>query len=324
MYLDFFLNVLLFVPFGFGVSAQACKRGGSRWASLLLALLAGAGVSYTVEVLQFYIPARDSGWEDMVSNTMGSVAGFFLFELCAGAILGTLSKCEDSFGRWLSPRRAALLLAAYFLACFGISALLQNRTRLSNWDPQCALFVGNDASGQHPWGGQINLLHIWNRALPDKAIRQFIGQQSAEDQSTGLLASYDFTGSPPYRDRTNFLPKLDWTSEQPPFTNARALELDAKSWLRTQFPVENLTQAIRKSSQFTVHIVCTPAAIQGVNGRIVSLSQSAENVNFHLRQDGSTLVFYFRNPLSARRSMLAWYVRGVFQAGQARDIVAVL
>src|ERR1700674_1098533 len=45
MYSDFFLNVLLFVPFGFGVSAQVCKRGGSRWTSLLLALLAGAGVS---------------------------------------------------------------------------------------------------------------------------------------------------------------------------------------------------------------------------------------------------------------------------------------
>ena len=114
-----------------------------------------------------------------------------------------------------------------------------------------------------------------------------------------------------------------WTPEQPQFTNARAPELGARSWLRTQFPVENLTQEIRKSSQFTVHIVCTPAAIQGASGRIVSLSQSADNVNFHLRQEGPALVFYFRNPLSARRSMLAWYVRGVFQAGQARDIVAI-
>ena len=322
MYLDFFLNVLLFVPFGFGVSAQARKRGGSRWVSLLLALLAGAGVSYTVEVLQFYIPARDSGWEDVISNTMGSVAGFFLFELCGGAILEKMSKCEDSFEGWLSPRRAALLLAAYFAACFGISALLQNKTRLSNWDPQCILFVGNDASGQHPWRGQITLLQIWNRALPDNAIRQFIGRQSADDESTGLLGSYDFTGSPPYRDRTNFLPELGWTPEQPQFTNARAPELDARSWLSTKFPVENLTQEIRKSSQFTVHIVCTPAAIQGANGRIVSLSQATDNVNFHLRQEGPALVFYFRNPLSATRSMLAWYVRGVFQAGQARDIVA--
>src|ERR1700688_1952493 len=62
-YTDFFLNVLLFVPFGFGICAQVRKRGGSRWAALLLAFAAGAGVSYLVEALQFYIPARDSGWE---------------------------------------------------------------------------------------------------------------------------------------------------------------------------------------------------------------------------------------------------------------------
>ena len=48
-----------------------------------------------VEVLQFYIPARDSGWEDVISNSMGSVAGFFLFQLCGGAILEELSKWED-------------------------------------------------------------------------------------------------------------------------------------------------------------------------------------------------------------------------------------
>ena len=59
-----------------------------------------------------------------------------------------------------------------------------------------------------------------------------------------------------------------------------------------------------------------------MNGRIVSLSQSADNVNFHLRQEGQFLVFWFRNPLSATRSMLAWRVPGVFEAGKMRDIVA--
>lgn len=323
MYLDFFLNVLLFVPFGFGLSAQACKRGGSRWFSLVLALLAGAAVSYTVEVLQFYIPARDSGWEDVISNTMGSVAGFFLFEICGGAILKKMSKLENSFAGWLMPRRAALLLTIYFAACFGISAILQTKTRLSDWDSQCTLFVGNDASGQHPWRGQISLLQIWNRALSDHAVHQLAGSQSGAGANTGLLGSYNFSGLPPYRDGTNFLPQLGWTPEQPQPTNARALELDATSWLSTKLPVENLTKEIRKSSQFTVHIVCTPAAIQGASGRIVSLSQATDNVNFHLRQEGPSLVFYIRNPLSATHSMLAWYIRGVFQPGQSRDIVAI-
>ena len=320
---DFLLNILLFVPFGFGLSALVRKRGGSQRTSLLLALLAGAGVSYVVELLQLYIPARDSGWEDVFSNTTGSVAGFFLFELCGAALLKELSKYEDSFEGWLSPRRAALLLAVYFGVWFGISALLQMETRLSNWDPQCTLFVGNDASGQHPWRGQAFLLQIWNRALPEKAIRRIIGRELADDANTGLLGNYDFTSSPPYQDQRNFLPALDWTPKQPLFANARASELDARSWLRTKFPVENLTREIKKSSQFTVHIVCAPAAIQGANGRIVSLSQSDDNVNFHLRQEGANLVFWFRNPLSETRSVLAWYVRGAFEAGKVRDIVAV-
>jgi glycopeptide antibiotics resistance protein len=319
---DLFLNVLLFVPFGFGLCAKLHKRGSSRWTSLLLALAVGAGASYMVEFLQFYIPARDSGWLDVITNTAGSVAGFFLFELCGGAILKELSKWERSFDAWLSPRRTTLLLAVYFAACFGISVHLQNETRLSNWDPQCILVVGNDASGTNAWRGQIFLLQIWNRALPEQAIRQVAARKPVENTSTGLLGSYDFTSLPPYRDQRNLSPPLGWTPEQPQFMNARASELDARSWLRTQFPVENLTREIEKSNQFTVHIVCAPAATQDANGRIVSLSQSTDNVNFHLRQEGASLVFWFRNPLSERHSVLAWTVPGAFEAGKTRDIVA--
>jgi VanZ family protein len=319
--LDFFLNVLLFVPFGFGVSAQMRKRGGGRWTSFLLALAVGAGVSYTVEVLQFYIPARDSGWEDVISNTTGSVAGFFLFEVCGGAVLVRLSGWEDSFEKWLSPRRAVFLLVAYFAVCFGISLLLQNETRLSNWDPRCVLFVGNDASGQKPWRGQVFLLQIWNRTLPENAIRRIAAREPAENEIVGLLGSYDFTTSPPYQDQRNLLPALGWVPQQPSLTSVRASQLDARFWLSTKLPVENLTQEIKKSSQFTVHIVCAPATADA-DGRIVSLSQSGSNVNFNLRQEGQFLVFFFRNPLSEKRSGLAWRVDDAFEAGKTRDIVA--
>jgi VanZ family protein len=320
--MDFSLNILLFVPFGVGIAAQARKRGSSRWISFLLALVLGAGVSYTVELLQFYIPARDSGWEDVISNSMGSVAGFVFFELCGGVLLEELSKWENAFEGWLTPLRAALLLAAYFVACFGISARLQSDTRLSNWDPRCVLFVGNDASGQNPWKGQIFRLQIWNRALSDQEVRRVVGPESADDSSTGFLGSYDFTGPAPYQDSRKFLPALGWTPEQPQITAARAPEWGPKSWLSTNTPVENLTREIKKSSQFTIHIVGAPAANEDVNGRIFSFSQSAGNVNFLLREEGQFLVLRLRNPLSATRSLLAWYVPGAFEPGKTRDIVA--
>jgi hypothetical protein len=320
--LDFFLNVLLFVPFGFGLSARAHGRSSSRRSSFLLALAAGASVSYIVELLQLYIPTRDSGWEDVLSNATGSVAGFILFELWGGAILEKMSNLEELLEGWLSPRRVVLSLAAYFAVCFGISAILQNETSLSGWDPQSILTVGNDATGENPWKGQVFLLQIWNRALPEEEMRRISGQKSAEDASAGLLTSYDFTGLQPYQDQRNFLPALSWTPEQPKSSNARATDLDARSWLRTKSPVENLTREIKKSNQFTVHLVCTPAETEDVYGRIVSLSQSSKSVNFHLWQQASNLVFWFRNPLTERRSYLAWVVPGAFEAGKVRDIVA--
>lgn len=324
-FLDFFLNVLLFVPFGFGLTARMRRRVRTGWIPALVALAVGAGVSYTVEVLQFYIPARDSGWEDVISNSSGSVAGFFLFEFCGSAVLEELSMWEDSFVGWLSPFRVSLLLAAYFAASFGISVHLQKETRLSNWDPQSILSVGNDASGRSPWSGRVFLLQIWNRALSEQTIRGITGRESAGDARTGLLGSYDFTGSPPYRpyqDRGNFLPALAWTPQLPLMAVAGAAEINAKSWLSSGLPVANLTDAIRKTNQFTVHVVCEPAATPYVTGRIVSLSQSADNVNLSLRQDGQFLYFWFRNPLSETRSILAWRVRGAFETGKVRDIVA--
>ncbi len=322
-FLDFFLNILLFIPFGFGLSARARKRGNGRWAAFLVAIIVGALTSYIVEVVQFYIPERDSGWEDVFSNTAGSVVGFLLFEICGGALLVAMSKCESLLEAWLSPYRAALLLMVYFAIWFGISVPLQKQTRLSNWDARCLLVVGNDASGQHLWKGHVSLLQIWNRALPAQAIRELKDGKSGDETSAGLLGSYDFKDSPPYRDQRNSLPTLKKTSARSQITNREIPESDSPSWLSSQIPVENLTREIEKSSHFTVHIaVRPPEAMQDSNGYIVSLSQSENNINFHLRQEGDSLVLWFRNPLSERRSKLAWYIHGALEAGKASDIVA--
>jgi hypothetical protein len=69
--------------------------------------------------------------------------------------------------------------------------------------------------------------------------------------------------------------------------------------------------------------VCAPGAIENGQGRIISLSQSSQNINFHLRQENANLVLFFRNPLSETGSMLAWTVRGAFESGKTRDIVAM-
>jgi VanZ like protein len=320
---DFFLNVLLFVPFGFGVSAQVGKRGGSLVKAFLWSLTLGAFVSYAVEFLQLYIPLRDSGWEDVFSNTTGSVVGFMLFGLLGGPLLAGLSEWEDWLTARFSPRLTAALLGVYFAAGFGVSAYLQNQTRLSNWDANCPLFLGNDASGKAPWAGRVSLLQIWNRALPEATVRRLAAHERIADQGASLLASYDLRGPAPFADQNHVLPPLSWTPKQTPAPDSDAGRLSPKAWLGTTIPAENLTQEIRRTNKFTIRVICLPDAIERGTGRIVSLSRSADNVNFHLRQRGADLVFYFRDPLTEARSVLAWPIPAVFQADKTKDIVAV-
>src|ERR1700687_5352369 len=105
-HIDFLLNVLLFVPFGFGIAAQLRKRGINRGGVLALALAAGAVTSYGVEFLQFYIPTRNSGWDDVTPNTLGAVLGFLVFDRWSDILLKHLSAWEEKVAAWLSLRRA--------------------------------------------------------------------------------------------------------------------------------------------------------------------------------------------------------------------------
>jgi VanZ family protein len=47
--------------------------------STLITILCGAAISLTIEILQEYIPGRDSGILDIITNTLGAFLGTLLF-----------------------------------------------------------------------------------------------------------------------------------------------------------------------------------------------------------------------------------------------------
>src|SRR5687768_13532232 len=66
-------NFLFFVPLGFGLAASIRpKRGRAVAARLIVALVVGAALSLTVEVLQVFLGHRDPTWLDVLMNTLGS------------------------------------------------------------------------------------------------------------------------------------------------------------------------------------------------------------------------------------------------------------
>ena len=73
---DIMVNILGFAPFGFFLSAylqQARHLGKIR--SMLLTIALGGITSLAIELLQVYLPSRDSSLLDVIDNTLGTILG---------------------------------------------------------------------------------------------------------------------------------------------------------------------------------------------------------------------------------------------------------
>lgn len=75
---DLFLNFLLFVPFGF-LLRLLLKKYFSRYSFIIVVtIVAGMFFSISIESLQSYLPTRYTSVMDVLSNTSGTIAGFFI------------------------------------------------------------------------------------------------------------------------------------------------------------------------------------------------------------------------------------------------------
>jgi VanZ family protein len=321
---DAFLNISLFVPFGFGLSQKLREQGKSGAAIPLLTMVAGAFLSYCIEFVQIYIPTRDSGWEDVLTNAAGALVGYFVFELAGMSILNSVCKIENRFERFLTLRRALWLVPLYFAIWFILSAQLQTKSQLSNWIRDSRLVIGNDATGDldRAWMGDVSLVQFWSRALsPNLAIEITAGKSTVQAERS-LLATYLFSGNLPFEDRKKFLPDLTWTPSIPDALGNGVLNLNGKSWLTSRGDVSSLIQALQMGKNFSMRVVCTPAQVRGAGGRIISISKQDGLSNLSLLQRDGNLVFWFRNPLTVRRNQLLFStIPDVFALNQPRDIL---
>lgn len=320
---DAFLNILLFVPYGFAVAEKLRERGRSKLATLGWTFAAGALLSYGVEFLQIWNPWRDSGWEDVCTNSLGAALGAVLGNLCGGAVFRLLSQTGRQAGAWLSWQRAVLVFLLYIGIWSAIAVRLEKESRLSGWNSDAQLVIGNAASNPYSvvWQGRVFTLELWDHAVPAALARRLTSQVPSDALASDSIVAYRFSGPVSVPDQRHLLPDLSWRPEAPTSASPDSAFLDGKSWLMSEGAVPGLVSDLERTGQFSLWVLCEPAEIDDVDAQIVSLSSLSGSANMELRQDDAKLVFWFRTPLSLRRSRMSWTVPNAFAAKEVRNIL---
>ena len=110
---DFAVNVVGYVPFGFlwALAVLRTRPAASVWRAVLQAALAGAAVSFAMEMLQSYLPARIPSNVDLGLNTSGALAGALL--AAAPERVGGVAHWSRTRSQWfVDDARGALVLLA--------------------------------------------------------------------------------------------------------------------------------------------------------------------------------------------------------------------
>ena len=107
---DLAINLVGYLPMGF-LLALALLHTGPRWAAALLAGLATAALSFTLECLQSYLPLRVASNVDLGFNAAGGLLG--ALAAAAAARLGAIGLWQRWHTHWFAPdARGALVLLA--------------------------------------------------------------------------------------------------------------------------------------------------------------------------------------------------------------------
>jgi VanZ family protein len=100
---DMILNVIIYMPLGL-VAVLALRRWRSRAFAVAAAIAFGFLLSVSMELLQVYVPGRDSSLVDVLTNTLGTAAGAGLAIYFEGGIRRLMERRAGQF------RAAATLL----------------------------------------------------------------------------------------------------------------------------------------------------------------------------------------------------------------------
>lgn len=293
------LNILLFIPLGFGLTGLLVRRGrGTAVASRVV--LASALLSAALETVQLFMPDRAPSLADVAANALGALLGYGLYRAW-----------EMGFGvaldRYATRRNLLAGLALYAIGAGLLTAYLYRSVHLSNWDTSFPLVVGNEAVGKREWSGWVGSLSL----------------EESGDGSPKYSAYYKFNGEAPFMDVFgNPVPPLDWREGPATPQDGEGVRVGPGEWLATDNPFSEFTEAARQTSEFIIRAnVATADPAQRGPARIVSISADADRRNVTIGQEYDALIVRLRTPAAGQNGQKPEVlVPGVFADSRPRPI----
>lgn len=258
---DFFNNILLYMPLGIALSGS----------SLLQTFFVGLSLSTTAEVLQLGYIGRIPSPLDVASNTGGALLGYLAALLCLWA-----TGYDPKTIKIYRP----VAVAAMLVGICGSILLVRHppASDFSNWRPTFHLAIGNELSGEYPWAGTVSELEIYPFAMAPSKIDD-LARQAASAENGGVNPP---SALPP----GGLIPPEDLTKDYGRPILSRQQEL-------------KLYDALVKKNQLTLLVRMRTSDLEQIGpARIVTYSQNEFSRNFTLGQIRNILTFRLRTPAS--------------------------
>ncbi|MEM7113409.1 MAG: VanZ family protein [Chloroflexota bacterium] len=293
---DFPRNVLLFVPFGFGLGLWWRRK---NLLAVVTAALFGLLLSLSIEIIQALFLLRFAAVADLLANAVGAVGGIVLYGLIG-----------DWFWRVITavyrhPYTRPLLLAlavAYLAGLLATAYQLRQAVEPTNWSTEFPLLLGNEQTGDRPWAGEITTLYATNRALTNSETARLLNVEDvATIAGSNLMAHYQPTAASTILDQSGNLPPLRWqgtglneTAHREPVESA---VLNEQQWLMSEAPSAYWAEQVRQTGELTVGLVLRSHDLtQAGPARIVSISNDPFQRNLMIGQAGQDLIIRLRTP----------------------------
>jgi glycopeptide antibiotics resistance protein len=327
---DFLVNVIFFIPFGFSLTYLLPRQKLRAVGTLIVVFLASFALSFTVEVLQAFIPSRASTVTDISSNSFGGIVGYLGFYLLS--LLRAIALKQ--FHNFLSLKAFTAFFLGYTILALMASVPVPHLSNLASWNSNFPLILGNEATGNRPWQGYLAEVNIADRAITKAEVAKVFSRQiPSTELRNSLVASYQLTDGTQesFSDRRGYLPDLSWQGKDANFSRVNPVFLSSSAaapvtrdrWLATELPAAGAIAKIRKTSQFTIiTTVATADTNQSGPARIISLSGNPYQRNFTLAQEGADLVLRMRTPITGENgSIPEMIVPNVFKDFQWHQLI---